>query len=577
MHLVLKKIAIYTFLLLLLSNCQSPKPLPEIDLILHNGSIYTVDSSRTIVAAIAVRKDRIYQLGNNEEILALKGQDTKVIDLEGGFVMPGFIEGHGHFSSVGRSLQDLNFLHAKNWDEITKEVAEKAKSAQPGEWIVGRGWHQEKWDKTPEGATYGYPFHRSMSEISPDNPVLLWHASGHGLFANALAMEKAGISVETPNPAGGNIVRNTNGEAIGVFEETAMTPVYNAYQEYLETISDGQKEAKWQAGIRLAQDRCLEKGITTFDDAGSSYLEIERYQKLAEQGKLDIRLWVMLRHSYDEMKDHMDGFPILNKGNHFFTCRAIKTEIDGALGSYGAWLLEPYNDKPGFSGQNTTPLAEIENIAQLALDHNMQCCVHAIGDKGNRVILDFYEKFFKQKPSKVSRRWRIEHAQHLAVDDIPRFAELGVIPVMQGIHCTSDAPFVEKRLGYERAKNGAYAWHALLESGAIIANGTDAPIEEVDPLPCLYASVTRKRTDTGLEFFPEQAMTREQAIYSYTYAPAYAAFEEQDKGSLETGKLADMVVLSKNLLTCKDEEILDTKVQMTIVGGQVKYKNIKIK
>lgn len=571
MYSALKKIAIYAFLVLFLANCQSTTPLPPIDLILYNGSIYTVDSSRTTVQAIAISKDRIYQLGDNDKILALKEEQTKLIDLHGQFAMPGFIEGHGHFSSLGRSLQNLNFLHAKNWDEITKEVAEEVKTAKPGEWIIGSGWHQEKWDKTPENATYGYPFHRSISEISPNNPVLLWHASGHGLFANALAMEKAGISVETPNPAGGNIVRNSNGAAIGVFEETAMTPIYNAYQSYLETVSKEDQEKKWQAGIRLAQDKCLEKGITTFDDAGSSYSEIERYQKLAEQGKLDIRLWVMLRHSYDEMKEHMAGFPILNKGNHFFTCRAIKTEIDGALGSYGAWLLEPYQDKPGFSGQNTTPLSEIENIAQLALDHNMQCCVHAIGDKGNRVILDFYEKFFKQKPSKTARRWRIEHAQHLDLKDIPRFAKLGVIPVMQGIHCTSDAPFVEKRLGYERAKTGAYAWHALLESGAIIANGTDAPVEEVDPIPCLYASVTRKRTDTGLEFFPEQAMTREQAIYSYTYAPAYATFEEKDKGSLEKGKLADIVVLSQNLLTCTDEEILNTAIRMTIVGGEVKY------
>ncbi len=572
MFSLLKKCAIYGFLCLAFWNCQPSSPPPPIDLIIFNGDIYTVDSNQTSVSALAISQNRIRQLGTDDEILALKGKDTKLIDLHGQFAMPGFIEGHGHFSSLGESLQNLNFLHAKNWEEITRKVAEKVKSAKPGEWIIGQGWHQEKWDKTPENATYGYPFHQSMSEISPNNPVLLWHASGHGLFANALAMEKAGITIETPNPVGGNIVRNTNGEAIGVFEETAMTPVNNAYSEYLKTLSKTDQKAIWQAGIRLAQNRCLEKGITTFDDAGSSYLEIERYQKLAETGQLDLRLWVMLRHSYEEMKGNMDGFPIINKGDHFFTCRAIKTEIDGALGSYGAWLLDEYNDKPGFTGQNTTPLEEIEHIAQLALDHDMQCCVHAIGDKGNQVVLDFYEKFFRQKPSKKARRWRIEHAQHLAVADIPRFAELGVIPVMQGIHCTSDAPFVEKRLGYERAKNGAYAWHALLESGAIIANGTDAPVEEVDPLPCLYASVTRRRVDTGLVFFPEQAMTRKQAIYSYTYAPAYATFEEQDKGSLEIGKLADIVVLSKNLLTCTDQEILETRVQMTIVGGAVKYK-----
>ncbi len=569
---MIKKAAIYFFLFISLWSCQS-ETTSEADLILYNGDIYTVNKALPKATAIAIVGDRIYKVGNDKEILATKGEKTELLDLKGQFVMPGFIEGHGHFSSLGSSLQDLNFLHAKNWDEIVAAVAEKAKTAKPGEWIVGRGWHQEKWDKIPENATLGYPFHQSLSAVTPDNPVVLGHASGHALFANAAAMRQAGITIETPSPAGGNIVRNAAGEVIGVFEETAMTPIYSAYQDYLSTISKEQQEEKWQQGIRLAQDRCLEKGITTFDDAGSSYEEIARYQALASAGKLDIRLWAMLRQSYDEMKDNMEGFPIIDVGNHHFTCRAIKTEIDGALGSYGAWLLEPYDDKPGFTGQNTTPLKEVENIARLALDHDMQCCVHAIGDKGNRVILDFYEKFFKEKPSKTSRRWRIEHAQHLSPEDIPRFAELGVIPVMQGIHCTSDAPFVEKRLGYRRAKDGAYAWHALLKTGAIIANGTDAPVEEVDPIPCFYASVTRRRTDIPkLEFFPEQAMTREEAIYSYTYAPAYATFEEKDKGSIEAGKLADIVVLSNNLVTCTDEEILATKVQMTIVGGEVKYR-----
>lgn len=567
---MIKKAAIYLFVSIFIISCQ-PKNDPKIDLVLYNGLIYTVNPDQPLVSALAVSNNRIYQLGTDEDILALKDEQTETIDLDGQFVMPGFIEGHGHFSGLGKSLRGLNFLHAKNWDEVVDQVAQKVKTSQPGEWIIGRGWHQEKWDKTPDNATSGYPFHQSISEISPENPVLLWHASGHGLFANANAMNKAGIGIETPNPVGGNIVRNSRGEAVGVFEETAMTAIYTSYQDYLKTVSQEAQEKEWQEGIRLAQDECLKNGITTFDDAGSSYLEIERYKKLANNGQLDIRLWAMLRHSYDEMKNHIDGFPIINEGEHFFTCRAIKTEIDGALGSYGAWLLDDYSDKPAFRGQNTTPLEEVENIAQLAIDHNMQCCVHAIGDKGNRVILDFYEKFFQQNPSKVSRRWRIEHAQHLSVKDIPRFAELGVIPVMQGIHCTSDAPFVEKRLGYQRAKEGAYAWRSLLDSGAIIPNGTDAPVEEVDPIPCFYASVTRKRTDSGLEFFPEQAMTRQEAIYSYTYAPAYATFEEKDKGSLEVGKLADIVVLSKNLLTCSDEEILDTEVNMTIVGGVVKY------
>jgi len=260
--MIFKKAAIYFFLFISLWSCQT-KTAPKVDLILYHGDIYTVDKAFPSATAIAITGDRIYQVGNDEEILATKGKQTKLIDLKGQFVMPGFIEGHGHFSSLGRSLQDLNFLHAKNWDEIVAAVAEKAKTAKPGEWIIGRGWHQEKWDKTPENATLGYPFHQSLSEVTPNNPVLLGHASGHALFANAAAMEKAGISVETPNPAGGNIVRNPGGEVIGVFEETAMNPIYSAYQDYLATIDKAQKENKWMEGIRLAQEQCLKKGITT--------------------------------------------------------------------------------------------------------------------------------------------------------------------------------------------------------------------------------------------------------------------------------------------------------------------------
>jgi len=567
----MKKAAFFLFTALAL--LQSCSPSETADLILINGNIYTVDPTNPRVEAIAIQGDRILKTGSTTEIERLKSEKTKVIDLKGQFVMPGFIEGHGHFSGLGSSLINLNFLKSKSWNEIVQAVAEKAKSAKPGEWITGRGWHQEKWTEPLDQQEQGYPYHDLLSEVSPDHPVLLRHASGHSLFANKKAMELAGISAETPNPSGGRIVRNARGEAIGVFEERAMSLINGVYQEYLDGLSASDQKELWLKGIQLAEEECLKKGITSFQDAGSSFEEIEWYRDLAEKGDLDLRLWAMLRHSFADMKDKLNGFPLLDLGNHTFTCRAIKSEVDGALGAFGAWLLRPYADKPGFEGQNTTPVSEVQNIARLAMDHDMQLCVHAIGDRANRVTLNIYEEMFKANAGKTNLRWRVEHAQHLDTADIPRFKQLGVIASMQGIHCTSDAPFVEKRLGESRSRLGAYPWRSLLDAGVLVANGTDAPVEDVSPIESFYASVTRRRADTGLVFFPEQRMTREEAIYSYTMANAFAAFEEQLKGSLTAGKLADLVVLSNDLTKCADEDVLKTQVVMTMVGGEVKFEN----
>jgi len=451
-------------------------------------------------------------------------------------------------------------------------VADKVQESEPGEWITGRGWHQEKWDHPPEHNVLGYPFHDALSAVSPDNPVVLRHASGHSLFANKAAMDAAGVTRETPDPQGGEIVRDASGEPIGVFEERAMSIITRAYNEWLSTLSEEEKLENWKESIRLAEQECLSKGVTSFHDAGSPLSEVERYRQLAENDELDLRLWVMIRQPAAELEGRLDAFPLIDAGGkHFLTVRAVKAAVDGALGSFGAWMLEPYHDKPGFTGQNTTPLEELERLAELCLQHDLQFCTHAIGDRANREMLDLYERIFQAHPEKTDLRWRIEHAQHLHPDDIPRFAQLGVIAAMQGIHCTSDAPFVEKRLGYERAKNGAYPWRSLLDSGAVIANGTDAPVEDVNPIESFYASVTRKRADNGMEFFPEQAMTRTEALLSYTINCAFAAFEEDLKGSLTPGKLADFVVLSKNLLTCPEAEILQTEVLQTWVGGILKW------
>ncbi|MDX1479390.1 MAG: amidohydrolase, partial [Saprospiraceae bacterium] len=534
------------------------------ELIIFNANIYTVDPLQPDAQAIAIADGRVLALGDDSEILALQDAGTEVIDAGGNFVMTGFIEGHGHFTGLGSSLQNLNFLTTKTWQDIVAAVAEKAAEADPGEWIIGRGWHQEKWVDTLARSVLGYPYHNALSAVSPDNPVMLSHASGHGLMANAKAMEIAGVTTETPNPSGGNIVRDENGEAIGVFEENAMSIIREAYRQYTATLSEEELTQQWYEGIALAEEECLRKGVTSFQDAGSSIHTMERLEELAENGELDVRLYAMIRHEYEYLKDRLDGYPVVDAGDGFFTCRAVKLTIDGALGSYGAWLLEDYDDNPDFYGQNVNSIEEMQNLAELCIENEMQFCTHAIGDRANREALDVYQATFTDHPDKSDLRWRIEHAQHLAVEDIPRFGELGVIASMQGIHCTSDAPFVVKRLGEQRAREGAYAWRSLLASGAVVTNGTDAPVEDVDPIASYYATVTRKRADTGMEFFPEQRMTREEAIYSYTMANAFAAFEEDQKGSLETGKYGDLVILSNDLINCSDEEILETQVLLTV-------------
>ncbi len=540
------------------------------DLIITNGNIYTVDTINPRVESVAIKNGRIVFVGDNEESLKFKGENTQLIDAEGQFVMPGFIEGHGHFSGLGYSLINLNFLKTKSWEQIVDMVDKKVKTIQKGDWIVGRGWHQEKWDSLPSEQYDAYPVHTGLSKVSPDNPVLLFHASGHSLFANEQAMNILQVTKESNDPAGGKIIRDQNGQATGVFEETAMKPFRNYYDSLRLTLTPEEELKEWNKAIQLAQQECLRKGVTSFQDAGSKFHELDRYLTMAEKGEWDVRMWAMVRHTYDEMKDSLQQYIQINKGDHFYTCNAIKSEVDGALGAFGAWLLQSYNDKPGFEGQNTTDIYEVKKIGELAKENDMQFCVHAIGDRANRVVVDVYEGLLGAE-LESDHRWRIEHAQHLDQADIPRIAKDGIIASMQGVHCTSDAPFIEKRLGKERSQYGAYAWRSLLDAGVIIANGTDAPVEDVDPIQNFYASVTRKRMDDGMEFYTDQSMTREEAIFSYTLANAYAAFEEKDKGSLSVGKLGDVVVLSNDLINCSEQDILKTEVLYTIVGGEIKY------
>ncbi len=542
----------------------------SLDLLITNADIYPVSSTKVEYDAIGVKDGKIVALGKAEDLKIAYANVASELDAKGQFLMPGFIEGHGHYSGLGKSIQNLNFLKDTSWQQITAKVESKVKDLEPGAWIYGRGWHQEKFTVAPEQSEQKYPTHHSISEIAPDHPVILVHASGHSLFANEKAMELAGVNLETPDPDGGKIIRDRDKNAIGVFEERAMTAIRRTYEDYLAEMPEAERKAIWKEAIKLAESEALGKGITSFQDAGSKFYELEWYEEMARNGELDIRLWVMARHSAEELNGKISDYRMLGVGDGFYSCRALKSELDGALGAHGAWMLEEYADKEGFYGQNTTEVSEVEKIAKIAYDNNMQLCVHAIGDKANRLTLDIFEAY-KNRDTVQDLRWRVEHAQHLHPDDIPRFKTIGAIASMQGVHCTSDAPFVETRLGHERSEEGAYAWRSLLDAGAVVVNGTDAPVEDVDPMASIYASVTRKRTNPDMEFIPQQRMTREEALYSYTMAPAYAGFEENEKGSIDVGKYADFVILDKNLLTCSDEELLSANILYTIVGGEIKY------
>ncbi len=552
---------------LLISCAQKKQPA---DLVLTNGKIVTMDDSLPEAEALAARDGVIVAIGTDEKIEAYIGETTKVIDLEGKLAIPGFIESHGHFTGIGQAMLRLNLMHVKNWEEVVTMVKEAVEKAEPGEWILGRGWHQEKWDKTPEPNVDGLPFHHSLSEVSPENPVLLSHASGHSSYANAKAMELAGVTKDTENPDGGEIVKDAEGNPIGVFRETAQGLLRTARYTDHEKLPQEKIEAEQRKIIELAAKECLSKGITSFHDAGSSFSTIDLIKEIAEEDKLGLRMYVMIRVNNELLKERIADYRIIGAGDNHLTVRSIKRGIDGALGAHGAWLLDPYTDLPTSVGLNTSSIEDLEETARIAIENDFQLCVHAIGDRGNQETLNIFEEAFQAHPEKKDTRWRIEHSQHLHPDDIPRFGQWGVIASMQGIHCTSDGPWVIKRLGEKRAEEGAYVWQKLMKTGAIICNGTDAPVEDVDPIPCFFATVTRKCKD-GTVFYPDQKMSREETLRSYTLNGAYAAFQEDILGSLSSGKLADITVLSKDIMTIPDDEILNTEVLYTIVGGKVLY------
>jgi hypothetical protein len=423
---------------------------------------------------------------------------------------------------------------------------------------VGSGWHEGKWDKAPADAVRGFPVHRALSAVTPDNPVMLERADGHAVLANAKAMELMHVTAATATPPGGEIIHDAQGNPTGVFVDGALDLIKPP-----PPTSETKRRA-WQ----LAFEECLRSGVTAADEPGLDADDIALLRQLGLEGRIPVRLYVMLA-----------GWPTLQKferpeidlANGFLTIRSVKLYADGALGSRGAAMLEPYQDDPGNSGLIVTPVDELRKAIGYAMDHGFQVNTHAIGDRGNRLTLDLYEQALSRDMSSRDQRWRIEHAQVIDAKDIPRFGKLGVIASMQTIHATSDRPWAADRIGLERVKEGAYAWRKLLASGAHLANGTDAPVESIDPIRNFYAAVTRmdEKGQPPGGFDPEERMTREEALRSYTLEGAYATFTEKQAGSIEVGKNADFVILSRDIMQVPEAEILKARVQYTVVAGRI--------
>lgn len=552
-----------------LTGC-SEKKTPA-DLIIRGGTIYTVEEGSPVVEAVAVSGDKIVFAGDLKDVSAYEGENTRIIDLQGKTMTPGFIEGHGHFMGLGYNELNLDLMSVTSYEELVKKVKEAVAKAQPGQWIVGRGWHQDKWTTKPEIMFKGFQTHQLLSSVSPNNPVFLRHASGHAGFANAKAMQIAGVnqlSVEKLDKdlgEGGEIILDNLGNPTGIFNERAQGLI-------AQHIPESTEETDSQA-LQLAIAASLRNGITSFHDAGVSRENLQLFRKFKNEKKLNTRLYVMLTGFDSELiYEWFKMGPEIDTAN-LLTIRAVKLNCDGALGSRGAWLLEPYSDRPDFSGMATLSMDTVMKISREGLKYGFQVCSHAIGDRANKEILDRYEIAFKENPEVKDHRFRIEHAQHLQPTDIPRFGKLGVIPAMQAIHLSSDRPWAIDRLGEKRIKEGAYMWQSLLKSGAKIVNGTDVPVEPINPIASFFASVTRQilagEPKGGYE--PEEKMTRAQALRSYTLDAAYGAFEENIKGSIALGKLADFTVFTQDLMTVPDDKILSTEVSMTILGGKVLY------
>lgn len=555
---------VISFLFLFFISCESQKA----DMIIHNGMIYTMNDLNPTAEAVAVSSGKIIALGKYTDLDPLITPRTKIINLRGATMTPGIIEGHGHFYGLGLAKMQLDLSKTESYQDLIDMVSDAVENSKPGEWILGRGWHQSKWNDDKNDFVKGFQTHERLSEISPNNPVWLKHASGHAGFANQKAMDIAGVNKETEFGFGGEIIKDLSRKPTGVFNERAQGLISEKVENNLGEDSD-------LRAIELAVKASLENGVTSFHDAGIGRRTIEVLREAIDRDILKVRIYGMLT-SRDTtlLNEWYKKGPEIGTGGDLLTIRSIKINADGALGSRGAWLIDEYSDRPGHYGMPTQSMDYVYSVAKQGIKTGFQVNSHAIGDKANREILNEYEKVFNEHPKlAIDHRWRIEHAQHIAPDDIPRFGRLKVIPSIQGIHMSSDRPWAINRLGEKRIEESAYVWRDLINYGAVLINGSDVPVEPIDPIASFYASTTRK-TLKGLPNFgyePKQKMTRIEALKSYTINAAYGAFEDQIKGSIEIGKYADFTVFSQNLITIPEEKILDTKVLYTIVNGVVEY------
>ena len=556
-----KKLSSLIFLALFLVNCSKNETTCEIaDVVLTNATIYTLNESIPVAESLAFLGNTIVFVGSNVSSQNYQCGEAEVIDLEGNYVYPGFVDSHAHLKGIGRRENSLNLQGIKSLKEMLTAVEIYSNGIEPGEWVVGRGWIEKVW---PEKR---FPTRYELDRFSSDKPVILERADGHAVVVNSLALKLAGISSESIDPHGGRIEKDKNGQPTGMLIDRATSLV----EKLIPKRTKQEDKRDFKAGI----DRNVSLGWTQVQIAGGTFSDIKILEEIREEGNLSQRVYFAV--SAGKPAESLLKVGSTLDPTNMLTIRSIKLYADGALGSRGAWLLEEYSDAEGVHGHNVTPMEDIEEVVMEGLKNGFQMCTHAIGDRANREVLDIYERAFSKYPEQAKdSRFRIEHAQHIHPEDIPRFAELGVLPAMQAIHMSSDRPWAIDRLGKERIENGAYMWSELIDNGSKIVNGTDAPVEPVSALASFYASVSRKTLKGNPEggYEPTQKMTREEALKSYTIWPAYGAFMEDVTGSIEEGKLADFTVLDTDIMTVADEEILKAKVKMTIIDGKIVFEN----
>jgi predicted amidohydrolase YtcJ len=530
---------------------------PPADLILHHARIYTLSESHPVAEALAVGKGRFVAVGTRADVLRWKGRSTEMIDAGSATVVPGLQDAHGHVLSLGKPLRELDLRDTPTFEAIVERVRARAATMGPGEWVLGRGWDQNRWPVKE------WPAAGPLDIAAPKNPVFLTRIDGHAALASRLALEAGDVGRETPDPAGGRIVRDAAGTPTGVLVDRAQALV----ARHIPTPSRDQLIEQ----LVLADRDMRRVGLTMVHDAGVEPAVVELYRELVAAGRIGTRVYVMLTGL--DVGDWFRRGPVVDP-HHRLTVRAIKLVADGALGSRGAALLEDYADEPGVRGLPVTPPDRLYVAARAASAAGFQTAVHAIGDRANREVLDMFERIERELPAARGLRPRVEHAQILDRADIPRFARLGVIASVQTTHCTSDMPWAPRRLGEARVAEGAYVWRKLIDAGALLAQGSDFPVERPDPLLGFYAAITRQDTNgqplNG--WAADQRLTREEALRAMTLGAAYAAHAEHDLGSIEPGKLADFVVLSRDIMQVEPRDVLSTAIVRTVVDGRTVYR-----